>query len=388
MLTRKQLELLLFINERLKESGIPPSFDEMKDALDLRSKSGIHRLITALEERGFIRRLPNRARALEVIRLPDAVNPSFAAMRQRGFRPNVIEGRLGKAPEPQARRDEAANDSIAIPVMGRIAAGVPISAIQVHSHSIAVPPEMLGGGEHFALEVRGDSMIDAGILDGDTIILKKQDTANTGDIVVALIDDEEATLKRLRRKGASIALEAANPAYETRIFGPDRVRIQGRLTGLLRKYYASACACHGRGVSERSVVTRNAGAPSSMSIRTASAPVAREPSASMTSGARQSAGARSGVTITFARAQSSAKAAGSSTWLTSTRPLAPEQARERVAADAASERRRHPLAARPPRRRTAPRHRSRRARRRREARRLDRAPRPPCRPARRGCRAD
>jgi repressor LexA len=171
-----------------------------------------------------------------VIRLPDAVNPSFAQMRQRGFRPNVIEGRLGKAPEPSARREEAANDSIAVPVMGRIAAGVPISAIQVHSHSIGVPLEMLAGGEHFALEVRGDSMIDAGILDGDTIILKKQDTANTGDIVVALIDDEEATLKRLRRKGASIALEAANASYETRIFGPDRVRIQGRLTGLLRKY--------------------------------------------------------------------------------------------------------------------------------------------------------
>jgi repressor LexA len=238
MLTRKQLELLLFINERLKESGIPPSFDEMKDALDLRSKSGIHRLITALEERGFIRRLPNRARALEVIRLPDAVNPSFTAMRQRGgFRPSVIEGGTRKSAEPAApRHEDAANDSVAIPVMGRIAAGVPISAIQTHSHSIPVPPEMLAAGEHFALEVRGDSMIDAGILDGDTIIIKKQDTANTGDIIVALIDDEEATLKRLRRKGASVALEAANPAYETRIFGPDRIRIQGRLTGLLRKY--------------------------------------------------------------------------------------------------------------------------------------------------------
>ena len=236
MLTRKQLELLLFIHERLKESGVPPSFDEMKDALDLRSKSGIHRLITALEERGFIRRLPNRARALEVLRLPDAVNPSFAAVRQRGFRPNVIEGRLGKGPEPQSRRDDTANDNVPVPVMGRIAAGVPISAIQNHSHSISLSPEMLGAGEHFALEVRGDSMIEAGILDGDTIIVKKQDTANTGDIVVALIDDEEATLKRLRRKGASIALEAANPAYETRIFGPDRVRIQGRLTSLLRKY--------------------------------------------------------------------------------------------------------------------------------------------------------
>jgi repressor LexA len=236
MLTRKQLELLLFINERLKESGVPPSFDEMKDALDLRSKSGIHRLITALEERGFIRRLPNRARALEVIRLPEAVTPGLNPPRQRGFVPNVIQGRLGKAPEPQVRHNEPANDPIAIPVMGRIAAGVPISAIQNHTHSISIPPEMLGGGEHFALEVHGDSMIDAGIFDGDTVIVKKQDTANTGDIVVALIDREEATLKRLRRKGASIALEAANPAYETRIFGPDRVRIQGRLTGLLRKY--------------------------------------------------------------------------------------------------------------------------------------------------------
>lgn len=242
MLTRKQLELLLFINERLKESGVPPSFDEMKDALDLRSKSGIHRLITALEERGFIRRLPNRARALEVVRLPEAVNPSFASLRQRGFRPNVIEGRLGKPPEPpprldeRVRQDEPANDPVSIPVMGRIAAGVPISAIQNQSHSIMVPPEMLAGGDHFALEVRGDSMIEAGIFDGDTVIIKKQDTANTGDIVVALIDDEEATLKRLRRKGASLALEAANPAYETRIFGPDRIRIQGRLTGLLRKY--------------------------------------------------------------------------------------------------------------------------------------------------------
>ena len=234
MLTRKQLELLLFINERLKESGVPPSFDEMKDALDLRSKSGIHRLITALEERGFIRRLPNRARALEVLRLPDAVNPSLAGARQRGFRPNVIEGRLGKGPSGDAR--DAANDSVAIPVMGRIAAGVPISAIQNHSHSISMPPDLLGSGEFFALEVRGDSMIEAGILDGDTVVVKKQESANTGDIVVALIDDEEATLKRLRRKGASVALEAANPAYETRIFGPDRVRIQGRLAGLVRKY--------------------------------------------------------------------------------------------------------------------------------------------------------
>ena len=237
MLTRKQLELLMFIHERLKESGVPPSFDEMKDALDLKSKSGIHRLITALEERGFIRRLPNRARALEVIKLPEAMSPDIGAARQRGFRPSVIEGNLGRAPRREPVGEPvAANDSATIPVMGRIAAGVPISAIQHQSHTVAAPADMLGAGEHFALEVRGDSMIDAGIFDGDTILVKRQDTANSGDIVVALVDEEEATLKRLRRKGASIALEAANPAYETRIFGPDRVRIQGRLVGLLRKY--------------------------------------------------------------------------------------------------------------------------------------------------------
>lgn len=234
MLTRKQLELLMFIHERLKETGVPPSFDEMKDALDLRSKSGIHRLITALEERGFIRRLPNRARALEVIKLPESVAPSPAANRGRGFSPNVIEGNLGKV-RPIVE-DEERPQTVAIPVMGRIAAGTPISAIQTHSHTIAVPPEFLATGEHFALEVRGDSMIEAGILDGDTVLIKKTQTADTGDIVVALVDDEEATLKRLRRRGASIALEAANPAYETRIFGPDRVRIQGKLIGLIRRY--------------------------------------------------------------------------------------------------------------------------------------------------------
>ena len=232
MLTRKQHELLMFINERLKESGIPPSFDEMKDALDLKSKSGIHRLIKALEERGFIRRLPNRARALEVIRLPESAAAGGGG-RGRGFSPAVIEGNLGRRPTAQAA---AANDAIAIPVMGRIAAGTPIEAIQSHSHTISVPPDMLGPGEHFALEIRGDSMIDAGIFDGDTVLVKKADTADTGDIVVALIDREEATLKRLRRKGASIALEAANPAYETRIFGPDRVQIQGKLVGLFRRY--------------------------------------------------------------------------------------------------------------------------------------------------------
>ena len=238
MLTRKQHELLMFIHERMKESGVPPSFDEMKDALDLKSKSGIHRLVTALEERGFIRRLPNRARALEVIKLPDAHNPSLGGRRAR-FEPEVIEGNLGKLATPPARissTDDDAQRPVSVPVMGRIAAGTPIEAIQTHSHTVMVPPEMLGGGEHFALEVRGDSMIEAGIFDGDTVVIKKQDTASNGEIVVALVDEEEATLKRLRRKGNSVALEAANPAYETRIFGPDRVKVQGRLVGLLRKY--------------------------------------------------------------------------------------------------------------------------------------------------------
>ncbi len=236
MLTRKQQELLLFIHERMKESGIPPSFDEMKDALDLASKSGIHRLITALEERGFIRRLPNRARALEVIKLPEAYTPSLKP--QRGFSPSVIEGSLGKVPEPPKAPAPANDDaSVSVPVMGRIAAGVPISAIQNNTHEIAVPSQMLGNGEHYALEVKGDSMIDAGILDGDTVIIRNTSNASPGEIVVALIDDEEATLKRFRRKGASIALEAANPAYETRIFGPDRVKIQGKLVGLIRRYH-------------------------------------------------------------------------------------------------------------------------------------------------------
>ncbi|RWX75594.1 transcriptional repressor LexA [Neorhizobium lilium] len=240
MLTRKQQELLLFIHERMKESGVPPSFDEMKDALDLASKSGIHRLITALEERGFIRRLPNRARALEVIKLPEAYVPSLQP--RRGFSPSVIEGSLGKAqssasaPNKSAANDDSSN-SATVPVMGRIAAGVPISAIQNNTHDIAVPIEMLGSGEHYALEVKGDSMIEAGILDGDTVIIRNSSTANPGDIVVALVDDEEATLKRFRRRGASIALEAANPAYETRIFPPDRVKVQGKLVGLIRRYH-------------------------------------------------------------------------------------------------------------------------------------------------------
>jgi len=235
MLTRKQHELLLFIHNRLKETGIPPSFDEMKEALDLASKSGIHRLITALEERGFIRRLPNRARALEVLRLPDSIAPGLGGPRR--FSPSVIEGGQGRSTpsKPVASNDDEAS-AVSVPVMGRIAAGVPIEAIQHQTHSIVVPPEMIMGGEHYALEVKGDSMIEAGIFDGDTVIIRQTQTANPGDIVVALVDNEEATLKRFRRKGASIALEAANPAYETRIFGPDRVKVQGRLIGLIRRY--------------------------------------------------------------------------------------------------------------------------------------------------------
>jgi repressor LexA len=236
MLTPKQKELLLFINERLKESGVPPSYDEMKDALDLRSKSGIHRLITALEERGFIRRLPHRARALEIVKLPEIAQRSGprATNSAPRFAPSVIEGSRKRGFSDSAAEDS--NFSVGVPVMGRIAAGVPRSAIETHSHTIGMPEEFLSQGEHFALEVKGDSMIEAGILDGDTVILKKTSDAANGDIIVALIDGEEATLKRFRRKGQSIALEAANPAYETRIFGPDRIRVQGRLIGLLRRY--------------------------------------------------------------------------------------------------------------------------------------------------------
>ncbi|MBY0383167.1 MAG: transcriptional repressor LexA [Xanthobacteraceae bacterium] len=233
MLTRKQLELLRFINERLKETGVPPSFDEMKDALDLRSKSGIHRLITALEERGFIRRLANRARAIEVIKLPETSN--HAGGTRRGFTPSVIEGNLGKV-RSNAASDETGEQPVTVPVMGRIAAGTPIEALQTRSHTISVPPDMLGAGEHYALEVRGDSMIEAGILDGDMALIQRNESADTGDIVVALIDEEEATLKRFRRRGASIALEPANAAYEVRILPPNRVRIQGKLIGLYRKY--------------------------------------------------------------------------------------------------------------------------------------------------------
>jgi repressor LexA len=229
MLTRKQHELLLFINRHLEQHGISPSFDEMKEALNLRSKSGIHRLITALEERGFIRRMAHRARALEVLKLPAAVS----AGGHRGFQPSVVEGGF---PGPTTRTREVEEDIVAMPLYGRIAAGTPIEALRDPTTSISVPAGMLGAGEHYALEVDGDSMIDAGILDGDTAIIRRTDTAENGTIVVALVDNEEATLKRLRRRGNSVALEPANQAYETRIFPPDRVRVQGRLVGLLRRY--------------------------------------------------------------------------------------------------------------------------------------------------------
>ena len=230
MLTRKQFELLRFVHERLKESGVPPSFDEMKDALDLRSKSGIHRLITALEERGFIRRLPNRARAIEVIKLPETVGQGVG---RRGFTPSVIEGNLGRV---RVSSEEDSGRPVAVPVMGRIAAGTPVETIELKSHVMNVPADLLSTGDHYALEVRGDSMIEAGILEGDIALIRKIDTADTGDIVVAVIDGEEATLKRFRRRGASIALEPANTTYEVRILPPNRVEIRGKMVGLFRKY--------------------------------------------------------------------------------------------------------------------------------------------------------
>jgi repressor LexA len=222
MLTAKQKELLLYIHERIKETGVSPSFDEMKEALDLASKSGIHRLITALEERGFLRRLPHRARALEVLKMPDSAAPAAPPKGRGSFRPSVVgEGR---------------SNGGGIPILGQIAAGVPIEALQNEIGRVQPPEDLLGSGEHFALEVKGDSMIQAGILDGDVVLIKKTDVADSGDIVVALIDNEEATLKRLRKRGNSVALEAANPNYETRIFGPDRVQIQGKLVAMIRRY--------------------------------------------------------------------------------------------------------------------------------------------------------
>ncbi|WP_374275173.1 transcriptional repressor LexA [Brevundimonas sp.] len=233
MLTRKQHELLMFIHERIKETGVSPSFDEMKEALDLASKSGIHRLITALEERGFIRRLAHRARALEVLKLPDQATAG-APRGRAGFTPGVIEG--GR-PVGGMVNPEAANDTRELPLLGKIAAGTPIAAIQHEQDRLMVPASMLGGGEHYVLEIEGDSMIEAGILDGDLVIIRRGDTATSGEIVVALVEGEEATLKRLRKKGGSIALEPANRHYETRIFGPDQVEVQGKLVGLMRRYH-------------------------------------------------------------------------------------------------------------------------------------------------------
>jgi repressor LexA len=235
MLTRKQHELLNFINRRLAEDGVSPSFEEMKEALGLKSKSGIHRLISGLEERGFIRRLPHRARALEVIKLPDqtAVGGSRGAGRAR-FSPQVIRGDFASALPGAPIAGNA--DAVELPLYGRIAAGTPIEALRDQTASVSIPVSMLGKGDHYALEVAGDSMIEAGILDGDTVVIERSDTAENGSIVVALVDNQEATLKRLRRRGASIALEPANKAYETRIFGPDRVKVQGRLIGLVRRY--------------------------------------------------------------------------------------------------------------------------------------------------------
>jgi repressor LexA len=233
MLTRKQHELLTFIDRRLKETGISPSFDEMKDALGLRSKSGVHRLITGLVERGFIRRLPHRARALEVLRLPETASPPRTAGVAPGFSPNVIRGEFRNA--LQGGLAESAQ-AVSLPLLGKIAAGTPIEALRDPNRRIEVPAALLGRGDHYALEVAGDSMIDAGIYDGDVALVQRCESAETGQIVVALVDREEVTLKRLRRKGDSVALEPANKAYETRIFGPDRVAIQGKLVGLFRKY--------------------------------------------------------------------------------------------------------------------------------------------------------
>jgi repressor LexA len=252
MLTRKQHELLIFIDKHLRETGFSPSFEEMKEALKLKSKSGIHRLITALEERGFLKRRAHRARALEVIRLPENLAPRRAVAapaaapalasgqapaqaKDPAFAPNVIRGNFAtNLPGVQKAANEAA--AVHLPLYGRIAAGLPIEALRDAGSSVEVPAALLGAGDHYALEVAGDSMIEAGILDGDTVIIRRGDTAENGAIVVALVDDNEVTLKRLRRRGNSVALEAANAQYETRIFGPDRVRVQGRLIGLLRKY--------------------------------------------------------------------------------------------------------------------------------------------------------
>lgn len=245
MLTSKQYELLMFIHERVRESGVPPSFDEMKDALDLKSKSGIHRLITALEERGFLRRMEKRARALEIVKLPENMAETLRPATTRSQVQRMSPSRHGRssagsldargAGSPRRSMGDG-EGSVNVPLVGRIAAGTPIEALQNKMADVPVPSGMVGRGEYYALEVTGDSMINAGILDGDTVIIEEANTATSGEIVVALVDNNEATLKRLRRRGDSIALEAANPAYETRLYGADRVKVQGKLVGLIRRY--------------------------------------------------------------------------------------------------------------------------------------------------------
>jgi repressor LexA len=228
MLTRKQHELICFIDDRLKETGVSPSFEEMKDALDLKSKSGVHRLISALEERQFLRRLPNRARALEVLRMPErGAPPKPAATRKAAA--------AAATPAEPPRAASPANDTVEIPLHGRIAAGVPIEALEGQS-SLSVPAALLGAGEHFALEVAGDSMVEAGILDGDYALIRRQEVARDGEIVVALIDDAEATLKYFRREGAMVRLDPANRTYDPQRYRPQQVRVQGKLAGLLRRY--------------------------------------------------------------------------------------------------------------------------------------------------------
>ncbi len=231
MLTRKQLDLLAFIHKRVSRDGVPPSFDEMKEALDLRSKSGIHRLITALEERGFIRRLAHRARAIEIVKLPEALDPSGHA----GFEPRVIDG---DRPDrtPSAAIPLGGAQAMELPLLGLIAAGTPIEAIEDGETQVAVPGSMVGKGPHYALEVKGDSMIDAGINSGDVVIIRETSHADNGDIVVAQVDGYEATLKRFRKSGEMIMLEAANPAYETRLLRAGQVKVQGKLVGLIRSY--------------------------------------------------------------------------------------------------------------------------------------------------------
>ena len=245
MLTRKQYDLLQFLAERIQQDGVSPSFDEMKEALDLRSKSGIHRLITALEERGFIRRLPHRARAIEILKMPETMHDALTEKKRpasSGFTPRVVEGGLGRPDGPLFAHHEekapetAGEGAMQVPLVGKIAAGTPIDALEHVQHHVGVPADMLGSGEHFALSVEGDSMIDAGIHDGDLVVIRKQQTANDGEIVVALVADQEATLKRLRRRGPQVELQAANPAHRDQTYPAEQVKVQGRLVGLVRTY--------------------------------------------------------------------------------------------------------------------------------------------------------